>query len=213
MTTSSQNLIDAITDSISSRLERLPSKQVALFSACVAERLAGFYDAFARKHDHVDHLLIRDALDAVWQFLNDGHSAHELRQYLARVEQATPASEDYDSLESVLAQNLCIVVNSTIRSCLGDRDGELVAGEFGIELLRAAVSHAETGFIDVGSGPGSKEFETELVSHPTITSEIELECSDLASLESNSLVSNEFVRKLRSSAERNRVDVSRVLET
>lgn len=138
---------------------------------------------------------------------------HDLREHLTKVGQATPASEDYDSLESVLAQNLCIVVDAAIRSCLRETDGELVAGEFGIELLRAAVSHAETGFIDVGSGSGSQEFEAKLVDHPLIADEIELERSDLASLESASLISSELVANLRSSAEIRRVDVSRVLET
>ena len=111
-----------------------------------------------------------------------------------------------------MAQNFCIVVDSAIRSCLGEQDGGLVAGEFGIELLRAVVSHSETGFIDVGSGPGSREFESKLVTHPLVAREVELQHSDLASLESASSVSGELVLKLKSSAERCRVDVSRVFE-
>lgn len=211
MTSNAKNSLDAVTDSISSKLKRLPSKHIALFSVCVAERLAGFYEVFARKHNHGDCSLIRDALDAVWRFLIDGCSAQDLRRYLAKVEQATPSSEDYDSLESILAQNLCIVVNSTIQSCLGGQNDELVAGEFGIELLRAAISHAETGFIDVGSGPGSKEFEENLVSHPIIANEIKLQCSDLALLESDPIGTNETKTRLRRSADKNRLDVSRIL--
>lgn len=88
-----------------------------------------------------------------------------------------------------------------------------MAGEFGIELLRAAVSHAETGFIDIGSRPGSQDFEAKLVAHPLIANEVELERADLASLESASLISTELVTRLKSAAERRRVDVSRVIET
>lgn len=114
MTTSSHQSIDAVTDSISSRLKRLLPKHIALFSACVGERLSGFYYPFVRKHDCADHLLIRDALDAIWQFLKGDRSTDDLRTHLAKVEQATPAAENYDSLELVLAQNLCIVVDSVV---------------------------------------------------------------------------------------------------
>lgn len=202
-----------MTDSISLRLIRLPSKHIALFSACVAERLVGFYDAFARKHGLADKLLVRDVLDAVWQYLMNGCSAQDLRQHLARLEEATPASEAYDSLESILAQNLCIVVDSAIRSSLGDQGGDSVSGEFGIELLRAAVSHAKTGFIDVGSGSGAQTFEIELVSDPIIASEIEFERSDLDSLESNSCIWNKLVIELKGRAERHRLSVTSVLGT
>jgi uncharacterized protein YjaG (DUF416 family) len=205
-----QQSLDAVTDGISAKLKRLPSRHVALFSACVAERLSGFYDPFLQRHGIEDRRVIRDALDAIWQFLTDDRSTHDLRKHLAEIERATPASEDYDSIESVLAQHLCIVVDSAIRSCLRERDGGLVAGEFGIELLRVAVLHVRTGFVDLGSGPRAKELEATLITHPLIATEVMRQHSDLRLLEATSFISSELLAKLKSTAEGGRVDVSQV---
>lgn len=204
--------LDATTDGLTSRLRLLSAKSVAVFSACVSERLSDFHHAFALKHGLKDKSVVRNALDAVWQFLTSDRDGQTLRSHLAEVERSTPSSEDYDSVESVLAQNLCIAVDSTIRWCLAEQNIDPVAGEFGIEALRSAVSHVETGFIDVGSGPESHDFLAKLVSHPVISNEIELERSDLPALESNPSQEAELILQLKRSAESNRIDTSRLLE-
>ena len=212
MTTNAHSSTDDITDGILSRLKRLPPKHSALFAACVAERFSECYFPFVQKYDHADPLLVRQAIDAIWQYLQENRSLLDLRNHLARLELHMPAAERLDSLESVLAQNVCIVVDSAVRSCLRERDGEFVAGQFAIELLRVAITNGETGLIDFGSGEGSKEFEKKLAHHPLIATEIELQRADLASLEATSFVSSELVTKLRNSAERKHVDVSSVVE-
>ena len=195
-----------------SRLKQLPPKHSALFSACVAERFSEFCYPFVRKHDHADPLLVRQTIDAIWQYLEQNCSLRTLRNHHARLELGMPAAEDLDSVESVLAQNLCIVVDSAVRCCLREHDGKFVAGQFAIELLRVVVTYGETGLIDFGSGAGSKEFEEILADHPLIATEIELQCADLALLEKVSFVSSELVTKLRNSAGRQHVDVSCVVE-
>ena len=212
MTTNAHSSTDAITDEIISRLRQLPPKHSALFSACVAERFSECYFPFLQETDHAEPTKVRQAIDAIWRYLQENSSLCELRNHLVRLEFSSPAAEYLDSLKSVLAQNVCIVVDSAVRSCLRERDGEFVAGQFAIELLRVVVTYGETGLIEFGGGQGFKEFEKMLADHPLIVKEIELQCADLASLEATKFVSSELVKRLKNSAVRQHVDVSFVLE-
>jgi hypothetical protein len=128
-----------------------------------------------------------------------------LRKHLEPIERATPATPQYRTLESLLAQNVCIAVDAAIRTCLGQGDMASLASQFCFEALAAAVSHKETGFIDLGSGPQQREFESRLPTHPTVRAEIERQRSDFAELAEDAIPDEHLILRLRQSAINSRI--------
>ena len=49
---------------------------------------------------------------------------------------------------------------------------EPVAGSYVLDVLKAAITDSETGYLDLGSGPEAIEYEQRLLQHPAIKNEI-----------------------------------------
>jgi len=204
--------LDKRIEEIEARLRALPVHAGALFSCSVCERLSDVYPAFVAKEGWGDKGLVRTTLDAAWRLHRGEESKDRLMALLREVERGTPYAEDFRSLESVIAQNLCISLDAAVRLCLGDTEIGPVSGEYGFEALRAAISNRETGYIDVGSGAAAEQFEKQLIKHPLISTELENQLFDLQRLENlQSPPNREAVMDLERRARANHVAISDLL--
>ncbi len=202
--------LDYEIDAIADRLGRLRHSKIALFSACVSERFSDFYPAFTSKETCGNPELARKAIDSAWGYLGGAVGPRDLRMMLRSIEEGMPNPAEFSSLEAVLAQNLCIAIDSTLRWCLRDPEAQPIAGAFGIEILRAAISQRETGFIDVGSGAEAMEFESRLANDSVVVLEFKMERNDLDALEIQA-AGNLAISEFRSSSIQNRIDVRKFI--
>lgn len=112
-------------DRLEQELITLPLEHAIAFAASCSERLIPNYDAFALLEPRADPLLVRQALDEVWQYLR-GASFPELRiRRLMEAIVATTAKikETHPSFFAPLAYKAAVAIHYTLRCCLTGEQG------------------------------------------------------------------------------------------
>lgn len=196
MASSVDNQVRALVE----HLRDLSTHQLAVFFASCAERLLPLYEAFVELEGWGDALKVRRALDASWTAVEGGVTNDPgLAVEAAEVEAVTPHADDFESVETILAQDACAAVGAALRSALGEAvDPWEVCCVF--EALRVGITYAATGYLDLGGGETADKFEEQLGRHPRIVSAFATLDELIARLRHTVPKNAELVREVRTQA-------------
>jgi len=210
----SQTPLDDEIASLESRLLLLPPLAVAIHAASCSERLIAFYKAFCEKDRCGDFDAVRLALDRIWDFLlGNWASTDGLHTLLEEVSRLTPDVDRFDSIESSVAQDVCVCLDSAVRRCLHEEETlRPNAVEYALGTLRSIVCVMETGCLDLGDSTESLAFESKLLSHPLIASELRCQKEDSDDLRLTIDRPGKIVAHIRRRSIANQIDSTRVLQ-
>ncbi|MCX8958623.1 YjaG family protein [Erwinia psidii] len=110
------------------RLEKLESWQHITFMACLCERLYPNYWAFCQQTGFGEALLYRRILDLIWETLLVKDAKVNFDAQLEKLEEAIPATEDYDLYGVYPAIDACVALSELLHSRLsGDTLAHTIA--------------------------------------------------------------------------------------
>jgi len=207
-----QHKLDQVEDGIFQELSQLPRWKIAAFSASCSERFVGLYEDFSEKASWGNFNLLRHSLNLAWDFLSGEQvSEEQLQSAISDIDRLVPHVNDFDLVETTLAQDACICVVQALAWCVGESDSPPSIVEYSFEALLVARTCAFTGCLDLGDSPEAAEFEEILVRDPYITKEIRLQREDLQALRSEE-ASRDTLITLRKKAVQNQWKAADLLE-
>lgn len=205
------NSLDEAIGFLNNQLAALSARSMTLFYASCSERFIGLYADFAAKANWGDFQCVRNALDNAWKFLTGGViNPVNLETSLERLEECTPHIDDFDYIETTLAQDVCICVDATLRLCLGKEEFIPIV-EYAFEAIRVSKCIVETGYYDLGEGAEAKTFEATLLQDERFIEEVKFQQQDINLLSAISYADNKFINNLQQLAIKNKWTVAKLL--
>lgn len=155
-----------------------PDVAAAVCAAC-AERFLLLYDSFAALESWGDPEAVETHLEAVWRALH-GEASLDLEVVTEELVALAPHGDDFASIETTFAQDVCSLVILAACAKAGQTDSWGLAPA--LEILRVAMCVEETGFLNLGSGPGEVSFDKRFVQSELLVSELRHIEEDLGTL-------------------------------
>ena len=189
----------------SPELEKLPPMHRVAFAAACCERLLPTYNAFCRRENLGNLVLVRKALDEVWQVLQ-GKSvdAARIRQLKDEIdsEDVFPDLEKLDELSctkySTEAEDAIIAISMTLRACL-EPSSELVChvGSYTYGTVELFICDTDESVVAMRHD-ADREIDA-LANHPLLLRELAKQSEDLQRLQQTPTLDRELLEWLRTS--------------
>lgn len=203
--------LDAEIIAIQSALEDLSPKHVAIFSAACSERLLPIYEAFVTEERWGDFASLQNSLELVWRsFVESAIQPAQLERQVVIIQQLTPDLNAFDSVVSALAVDVCICIDSALRS-LATESAVVNASEYALNAIRKAECVKATGCLDLGDTVEAMQFENDAMSITSVQHELEAQKTDLRRLERCNKLTGEAVGDFLADARANKVDSNELL--
>ncbi len=182
---------------IEARLQRLDPPRLAVFCACLTERLFPNFALFSRLVEFGDAGQLRQILNGVWDHLGNTGAKMNFEVQLDKVEANLPDLDDFDMYGASPALDAVLALFSTVTSILEGEAEEAVAVS---NLSRECVAH----FIEVTEGDDQMSDE-ELVrfinTHEMMQQEEAFQQDVLDLLEAGKTLNAARLRELRTLAQ------------
>lgn len=183
----------------------LPDKYQKVFTALICERLIPNYKAFGTVYDLNNGVILEDALQLVWGFLENRVDKNELHQSIELVKNLMPRLEEYNSALVELAACTVDAVSFTIESCIVSQNVEIVSNT--VEMLVIAT---ETYLRDVAlpytsdfiSQDKASYFDQWIWASPLLTDELDYQQQTIDKLSTKPELTVAFLDALKIDAQR-----------
>jgi|JI7StandDraft_1071085.scaffolds.fasta_scaffold113119_2 uncharacterized protein len=202
-------------DSIKAQIEELSPLHRIAFAASCCERLLPNYYVFAREEGQGNPLILRDALDEVWQILQGKSFEMETIQLLIINCQEAIVPGDYvlESRYSAESHLAVAAISNTLKACLNEDNIEAIA-----KVIKV-VGDTIFGFLDIEKEITEPDWlqkswkvqVEEISNHPFTLREIAKQNEDLQHLKEVETLERDFLEWLRTSFDndgRSLIDVS-----
>lgn len=185
----------------------LASNKKNIFLACCNERFVEIYNEFTKKDKWGNFSELKNSLDLIWKTaLKNQLSDNDisiLKFHKSKIVEITPHSDDFISLESVLAQRVCMITYTTLEMLLGQdikRAYEIVQP---LKIIQVALCVKYTGHIDLYDTPEAEIFEKKVLLDNRFIKELDLQKKDLAQLKLIRTFDEELLYSFRQRANNN----------
>jgi hypothetical protein len=197
-----EQLSDQINEIIR-RLEKLPPQHCTAFSAACCERLVPNYRAFSTVHHLGEFDILKQALETVWQSLNDRSVTED--NFKTLLVQLEKLMLDFDEHHSIFVEQAAYAVDtvvSTLQYCVS---GEK---EYVANIVEILATTTETYLRDVAlpytrtfiSKDKVEVFDQWIWNSPLLTGELESLKGELDILEAQANLNPKFLENLKERA-------------
>lgn len=190
-------------DWLKAQLAKMSPFHRVAFAASCCERLLPNYYVFAREEGQGNPLILRDALDEVWQILQGKAFERETIELLIRNCQAAivPSEDVFESRYCAESQLAVVAILNTLKACLNEENIEAIT-----KVIKV-VGDTLFGFLDIEKEitepdwlqkTGEVQIE-EISNHPFTLREIAKQNEDLQRLKEVETLDRDFLEWLRTS--------------
>jgi uncharacterized protein YjaG (DUF416 family) len=180
-------------DELRKQLKSLDSPRRLAFMASCCQRLLPNYFAFQRQEQWGDIRCLQEALETIWLVLSGTLiDSYRIRQLLEACDQATPDTEDFDSILVSSALDACNSVSASLSYILNPEIDRVVeVGRFATDTVDMYVQEVE------GMNPDADDLEAQILGHPLMQRELRKQRQDLADLSHVTLLDAGILARLR----------------
>lgn len=175
-------------------MEKLPSLHRIAFAASCCERLISNYTAFYKQQAWGNPVILRKALDEIWEILQgkplDRATVNKLRRECSS-DEIVPHSDDFGGYVGE-AQYAALAICYTLDACL-DMTGQRVV------KVAELVAFTIEGFYDWDESLATKEYIETIARHPFAVREMAKQNEDLYKLKQVDVLESDFIEWLRNS--------------
>jgi len=185
-------------ESLEKELEQLPALHRIAFAASGCERLLPNYNAFSREENWGDPLILRKALDEVWEILRgkpiDVEAIEQLR-IDCYSDDIVPHSEDFSGYVGQ-AQEACSAIYHTLNACINPTTKTIIKAA---KYLAAAIELFQDWDVDMDE----PEYIETIARHPFAIREMAKQNEDLQRLKEAKSLNPELLEWLQTSSHNN----------
>ena len=135
-------------DKIIEKLSRIPVKRSGLYFLCCSQKLLPLYERFSEETEFGHVVELEKIMDLLWAKFKEKGGFYCVEEYRSIVTENTPHREDFDTVYSVIAQDLCLCLDSAL---CGISEGmlDLNTANYSWDAVYTAVYYELTGKADM----------------------------------------------------------------
>ncbi len=187
---------------LETELEFIPSFHTLAFAASICERLLPNYNAFSKNENFGNFYVLRQALDEIWQFLqNNSVDRTRFSQliYDCDSDLIIPHADDFGAGYALEAQEAAFALCNTLEACLNPTpEAILKVAEHATNTIDAFINFDET--FSLLQSQDMTKYKQAIASHPLAVREMAKQTEDLRRLKEIEILDREILGWLRTSS-------------